>query len=117
MQMSALAEEYRGSWYFLPGSEPADPKTLLEKHIDAFTSALRDKENWKRKCHDRVIVQKWTEEAKQQGMSAEAVDFAMQVCTALLARAVNPCHDTLMHLRRSLQHFLLQQRCMHMGIA
>ena len=52
---------------------------VLEKTIDKLTAALRSKPEWRRKIEDEGIVNKWRNEAADQGISGDDFQFAMKV--------------------------------------
>ena len=82
MQRSASESHPFGQWHWhAPGAEP---KTLLELKIDAFTGAIRGKRFWREKLSDEEIVARWTQEGIDQGLSQAQVHFALQVRYCLL---------------------------------
>lgn len=99
------------SFYYFPGW-CIEPKTQLERRIDALTRALRSKPDWQRKCEDPEIVARWCEEALGQDVSAEMFDFAMQ------ARLIPCCDRNVLQsqcvsvaARRCSQHDCLHAIC------
>jgi hypothetical protein len=54
-------------------------RTVAERRLDLFTSAIRTKPTWWEKVHDESIVSKWRSEAAEQHIEANAFDFAMKV--------------------------------------
>jgi hypothetical protein len=54
-------------------------RTVAERRLDLFTSAIRTKPAWWEKVNDESIVSKWRSEAAEQHIDASAFEFAMKV--------------------------------------
>lgn len=57
------------------------PRTVLQKKLDNFSGAVREKLCWWQKVNDEAIVSRWRGEAKDQHISAPMFEFALQVHT------------------------------------
>jgi hypothetical protein len=55
-------------------------RSVAERRLDLFTSAVRTKPAWWEKVNDESIVSKWRSEAAAQHMNASSFEFAMKVC-------------------------------------
>lgn len=72
-----------------------DPRTVLERTLDSFTSAIREKPVWWEKVFFSEIVERWQAEASQQDVDHAMFDFALQVqaacCSGVLLTPVLYC--------------------------
>jgi len=55
------------------------PRIVLERKLDSFTSAIREKPLWWEKVFKTAIVQHWQSEAVQQEVGIQMFNFAIQV--------------------------------------
>lgn len=59
-----------------------EPRTVLERKLDSFTSAIREKPLWWDKVFVCEIVERWKAEASQQDVDHAMFEFALQVQAA-----------------------------------
>lgn len=56
-----------------------EPRTVLERNLDGFTSAIREKTQWWIKIHSPDVVERWRLEGAQQDVDDATFEFALQV--------------------------------------
>jgi hypothetical protein len=53
------------------------PKTLLEMQLMSLSASIRSKDKWYEKMEDATIVDKWKQEATQQGATQELIQYVL----------------------------------------
>lgn len=66
-----------------------DARTALERKLDTFTCAIREKPLWWEKVFKDDIVERWKTEALQQDMGSDMFDFGVQVIPPVRSRRSN----------------------------
>ena len=56
-----------------------EPRTVLERNLDDFTAAIREKSQWWLKVNNTEVVEHWRSEAAQQDVDDKTFEFALQV--------------------------------------
>ena len=60
-----------------------EPRTVLERRLDGFTAAIREKPRWWEKVFNAEVVEHWRAEATQQDVDDGMFNFALQVSQTL----------------------------------
>lgn len=63
-----------------------EPRTVMERELDNFTSTIRQKPSWWTKVFQSEVVQRWELEASEQGVDRKMFKFALQVITEFSVR-------------------------------
>lgn len=63
-----------------------EPRTVMERKLDTFTSTVRQKPLWWKKVFQSEVVQRWESEASEQDVDSNMFNFALQVITAFSSR-------------------------------
>lgn len=71
----------------------AEPRTILERNLDRFTQAVREKARWWEKVHTPGVIERWRFEAALQNVEEHTFDFALQVRCILNTCAQRFCAD------------------------
>lgn len=56
-----------------------EPRTVMERKLDTFTSTIRQRPSWWTKVFQSEVVQRWESEASEQDVHSKMFRFALQV--------------------------------------